>query len=66
MKMQEVRKIAREWGVKTARVTKAEIIRRIQISEGNFPCFGTAATGICDQPACLWRDDCLGGAGKRR
>ncbi len=66
MKMQEVRKIAKDWGVKTSRVTKAEIIRRIQTSEGNFPCFGTAAAGICDQPDCLWREDCLGSAGKRR
>ncbi len=66
MKMQEVRRIAKEWGVKTARVSKAEIIREIQRSEGNFPCFGTAVAGVCDQPDCLWREACLGTSGKRR
>ncbi len=65
MKMQEVRKIAKEWGVKTSRMSKAEIIRQIQRSEGNFPCFGTAVAGACDQPGCLWREECLGGSKKK-
>ena len=59
MKMQEVRKIAKEWGVKTARVSKGEVIRGIQRAEGNFPCFGSAVAGICDQQDCLWRSECL-------
>ncbi len=64
MKMQEVRKIAREWGIKTSRMRKGEIIRAIQRSEGNFPCFGTAVAGECDQPDCLWREECLRTSGK--
>ena len=59
MKMQEVRKIAKQWGVRTARVSKGEVIRRIQRAEGNFPCFGTAIAGVCDQQECLWRAECL-------
>jgi len=58
MKMQEVRKIAKKWGV-NIRVgrSKKDIIRDIQIMEGHKPCFGTMET--CDQYHCLWREDCI-------
>jgi hypothetical protein len=57
MKMQEVRKVAMFWGVdaKIGRF-KEEIIRDIQLKEGNSPCFGTKET--CDND-CLWKADCL-------
>ncbi|MCX7920061.1 MAG: Rho termination factor N-terminal domain-containing protein [bacterium] len=59
MTINEVRKIAKDKGIKlAARQTKAEIIRMIQKAEGNFDCFGTAQ-GYCDQLNCLWREDCL-------
>jgi hypothetical protein len=38
---------------------KENLIRSIQLAEGNFPCFGTATAGLCDQTNCLWRVDCL-------
>ena len=38
---------------------QALIIRDIQKAEGNFPCYGTATAGKCDQSGCLWRKDCL-------
>ena len=59
MRIGMVRAIAKSKGVNSARMKKGEIIRSIQTAEGNFPCFGTAADGICDQGGCLWRQDCL-------
>ena len=59
MKMQEIRSIAKEMGVKSARMSKGEIIRAIQEAEGNFPCFGTARDGFCDREDCMWKADCL-------
>ena len=42
MKIQEIREIARQWGV-NARIgrSKQDIIRDIQIREGYSPCFRT-------------------------
>jgi len=59
MKIQKVRAIAKENGVKSAGMTKGEIIRAIQEAEGNFPCFGTARDGHCDQGDCAWKEYCL-------
>ncbi len=57
MRVQEIRKIARNWDV-DARVTrsKQDIIRDIQIREGYTPCFGTKEE--CEND-CLWKEDCL-------
>ncbi|WP_041584837.1 hypothetical protein [Syntrophus aciditrophicus] len=59
MKIQEIRKIAKQWGV-DARVgrSKQDIIRDIQIKEGNDPCFQTRQQ--CDND-CLWKQDCIKG-----
>jgi len=59
MKVQEIRSIARARGIKFAKLSKTDLIRTIQRGEGNFPCFGTAVDGLCDQVNCLWREDCL-------
>ena len=40
MNMQEIRQIAQSRGMKTGRTGKEELVRRIQIDEGNFACFG--------------------------
>ncbi len=57
MKIQEIRKIAKPWGV-DARIgrSKQDIIRDIQIREGYSPCFRTKETCEYD---CLWKTDCL-------
>jgi hypothetical protein len=57
MKMQEVREIARKWGI-DIRVgrSKLEIIREIQVMEGYSPCYRTK--GDCEND-CLWKPDCL-------
>ena len=65
MHMQEIRSIAKEYGIKTAKQTKVDLVRTIQQAEGNFSCFATATDGICDQTGCLWREDCFALAQKK-
>ena len=57
MKIQEIRKMAKNWDV-DAKVTrsKQDIIRDIQGREGNTPCFRTKHE--CEND-CLWKADCL-------
>ena len=64
MNMQEVRDIAKECGIKTARMSKLNLIHSIQLNEGNFNCFASAENGECDQMLCKWRDDCFAAARK--
>jgi len=59
MNLQEIRLIARAQGLKPGKQDKTSMIKNIQIAEGNFDCFATATSGICDQINCIWRDDCL-------
>jgi len=59
MKIQRVREIAREQGLDPGQAGKAELIKAIQIKEGNFDCFATAYGGVCDQTGCRWRADCF-------
>ncbi len=57
MKIQEIRQIAKKWGVDAKVVrSKQELIRDIQIREGNAPCFHTKEE--CENN-CLWKGDCL-------
>ncbi|HBH87555.1 MAG TPA: SAP domain-containing protein [Syntrophaceae bacterium] len=59
MRLQEVREIAKTWGVNTgARRTKQDIIRDIQVHEGYEPCFRTKDSCESD---CLWKKDCTNG-----
>lgn len=59
MKLQEIKAIAKAKGIKAANIKKAELIRAIQREEGNFDCFGSSVSGLCDRMDCLWREDCL-------
>ena len=59
MKVEEIRPIAKAFGINGSKMRKSDLIRAIQQAEGNFPCFGTAGAGDCDQAACRWRGDCL-------
>jgi hypothetical protein len=57
MTLREIRKKASELGVKNySRFRKYELIKQIQDSEGNVPCFG--AIPDCSQYECLWRPEC--------
>ena len=60
MKMQDVRMIAKDMGV-DARIgrSKRDIIRDIQVREGNSPCFRTEMQDQCGQTNCLWKADCM-------
>jgi len=58
MKMPDVKKKAQAMGIKIPRsITKTELIRIIQKTEGNVACFDS---GVVDCPHldCCFRDDC--------
>jgi hypothetical protein len=55
----EIKKKAKKVNVRSGTMGKTELIRAIQKTEGNFPCFKTAGHGSCDQLGCCWREDCL-------
>ena len=59
MNMTEIKKKAKTLGLKSGNRKKVDLIRAIQIKEGNVACFATNLD-YCDQSACCWRDDCLG------
>ena len=65
MKMAEIRAIAQKrFKINPVGMSKTELIRKIQMTEGNTPCFGTAEKS-CTQQNCLWLEDCVGkNAGK--
>ena len=64
MNMQEIREVAKDFGIKTSRMNKVALVQAIQLSEGNFSCFSSAIDKDCDQTACMWRDDCFATAKK--
>lgn len=64
MKIQEIRELAKEYNIKTSRMSKMKLIQEIQVSEGNFDCFASATSGECDQMDCIWRKDCFDSAKK--
>jgi len=59
MTLKEIKDMAKEKGVKAGKMKKDEIIRAIQLAEGNFDCFGTAFSGECSQLDCSWRGECI-------
>ncbi|MCW9024102.1 MAG: SAP domain-containing protein [Gammaproteobacteria bacterium] len=66
MHMQLIRNIAQENGIKAGRMSKVNLVRAIQRTEGNLECFATDVDGTCDQTECLWRDDCTASAKKAK
>ena len=64
MNMQEIRVLAKGHDIKSARMSKQQLIQKIQLAEGNFACFASATEGECDQLNCRWRDDCFAAAKK--
>lgn len=54
-----VRIIAKSHGLPTKRRSKAELIKSIQVEEGDYACYATAYAGVCAQRDCPWRDDCF-------
>ena len=64
MRVDDIRIKARDLGLNPGRMGKVDLVRLVQRQEGNFDCFATAVSGICDQTDCLWRDDCFAAAKK--
>lgn len=40
---------------------KVDLVRAIQKAEGYEACFKTGKAHVCEQNACLWREECLTG-----
>lgn len=60
MKMQEIIKIAKKWGIPyKVGLSKEELIRAIQKKEGYTACF--RREDFCEEKECLWKDDCIPG-----
>jgi len=64
MNMQEIRGLARQYGIKPSHMSKTNLARAIQQSEKNFECHATATDGYCGQGNCLWRAGCFANAKK--
>jgi len=58
MKMQLIRDIAQDRGIKAGKMSKVNLVREIQRLEGSNTCFATDINGQCEQDQCLWHDDC--------
>jgi len=58
MKLDEIKEIAKQHNIKVGKMKKADLVRAIQDAEGNEVCFETGRANSCEQPACLWREDC--------
>lgn len=59
MNMRGIKEMAKNMGIRPGRLRKAELVRLIQKTEGNIPCFGTQRVENCGEENCLWREDCL-------
>ncbi len=64
MKIDQVRVVAKSLGLHPGKHSKADLIKSIQLAEGNFDCFASAASGECNQMNCSWREDCFDAARK--
>lgn len=58
MKLDDVKKIAKDRGLQSKNMKKVELIRAIQRTEGNSDCYNTNSSDSCGQYSCIWRDDC--------
>jgi hypothetical protein len=58
MKLDQIKEIAKQHGIKVGRMKKAELVKAIQLAEQNDPCFATGKSAVCGQNDCLWREDC--------
>jgi len=58
MKLEDVKKIAKDQGLQVRNMKKVDLIRSIQRNEGNIDCYNSDSSDTCGQFSCLWRDDC--------
>lgn len=59
MRLSEIEKKAKRIGLTdTWKYNKKELIKEIQLKEGNSPCFASRKNR-CEQSVCCWREECL-------
>jgi hypothetical protein len=58
MKVNEIKEIAKNHNIKIGKATKSELVRAIQLAEGNLACFATDRFADCQEHSCMWREDC--------
>jgi hypothetical protein len=59
MRLIEIEKKAKGMGIQdTWKFSRKELIREIQLKEGNASCFDTGRR-TCPEVACCWRSDCV-------
>ena len=58
MKLDEIKMIAQQHGLKAGKLKKDDLIRAIQSAEAYDACFNLGKSGACGQDDCLWRSDC--------
>jgi len=59
MNQTDMRNLAKQYFISDAGLSKANLIRKIQVAEGNVDCFATGKSR-CERMDCRWRRDCLG------
>ena len=59
MKFNEIRNMAKGMSINTYGMKKTDVIKSIQRAENNIDCYATQRVDVCDEEACLWRNDCL-------
>lgn len=58
IKMPEIRKKAKSFGINPSGMKKTDLIHAIQTAEFCTPCYGTS-NGLCEELECTFRYDCL-------
>ena len=58
MTVKEIQGIAEKMGLKASKMKKAELVRMIQKTEENTPCFQSGSASSCGQENCMWLSDC--------
>jgi hypothetical protein len=59
MDFNQIRKTAKGMGINTYHMKKFQMIQAIQGAENNIQCFGTPRIDNCNEPKCMWRNDCI-------
>ncbi|MDH5542974.1 MAG: Rho termination factor N-terminal domain-containing protein [Nitrospinota bacterium] len=61
MKMEEIREFAKTLGIQSVSkfTKKDDLIRTIQLAEGNEDCFRRDVGYNCQRTNCLWYVDCV-------
>jgi hypothetical protein len=57
MNMTEIKAKAKSLGINPGKMKKIELVRTVQMAEGNNPCYGTN-DGSCPWTECCFMGDC--------